>query len=145
MEGSFEKQIQGRWTLVSLVNEQDGKKSEPFGPNPRGSLILTPDGHFSVIVLNANLPKFASNNRFKGTEEENQLIVHGSIAYFGSYTVADVKEKMIIMHVDKGTFPNWDSVDHKRTFIVNGDELKVIDPTTSIGGGINYVIWKRVK
>ncbi len=41
------QQIQGSWILVSLYNEKDGKKIEPFGPNPRGSLILTPDGRFS--------------------------------------------------------------------------------------------------
>jgi hypothetical protein len=144
-ENALEKQMQGNWTLVSLVNEQDGKKTEPFGPNPRGSLVFTPDGHFSVIVLNASLPKFASSNRMKGTPEENQVIIQGSIAYFGSYKVADVKENMVIMHIEKGTYPNWDGVDHKRTFTFNGDEMKVFDPTTSIGGGTNYGVWKRVK
>ncbi len=72
------KQIQGSWTLVSIYNEQDGKKIEPFGAKPRGSLIFTPDGRFSIFCLRASLPKFAANNRMKGTAEENQAIVQGS-------------------------------------------------------------------
>ena len=60
------KQIQGSWTLVSIYNEQDGKKIEPFGYKPRGSLILTPNGRFSIILMRASLPKFAANNRMTG-------------------------------------------------------------------------------
>ena len=72
------KQIQGTWTLVSIYNEQDGKKVEPFGAQPKGSLILTPDGRFSMIFIKANLPKFASNNRMQSSAEENQAVVQGS-------------------------------------------------------------------
>ena len=44
---SLAKQVQGSWTLVSVYVEQDGKKIEPFGSQPRGFMILTPDGRFS--------------------------------------------------------------------------------------------------
>lgn len=57
------QQIQGSWILVSISNEQEGKKIDAFGPKPRGSMILTPDGRFSIILMKASLPKFASNNR----------------------------------------------------------------------------------
>jgi len=82
--GSFKEQILGSWVLVSNVNEQDGKKSDVFGPNPRGFMTLTPSGHFTMIMMNASLPKFASNNRVKGTAEENQAVVQGSVAMFGT-------------------------------------------------------------
>ncbi len=77
--GTLAQQIQGSWILVSIYNEQDGKKIEPFGPKPRGFLILTPDGRFSIIFMRASLPKFAANNRMKGSAEENQAVVHGSL------------------------------------------------------------------
>ncbi len=63
-EGSLAKQIQGTWTLVSIYNEQDGKKTEPFGSDPRGLFVLTPNGRFSMIIMRASLPKIASNNRW---------------------------------------------------------------------------------
>lgn len=133
----------GNWVLESVVVEQDGKKSEPFGPNPRGSLMLAPDGRFSVILLRASLPKFAVNNRVKGTAEENQAVVQGSIAYFGRYTSSEA-DKTLNLHIDGSTFPNWDGDEQKRVVTVSGDELKIINPSAAVGGTA-YSVWKRAK
>ncbi len=140
--GGLGRQIQGNWVLVSLNNERDGKKFEGFGPNPRGSLILTPDGRFSIILLRANLPKFASNSREKGTEEENHAIVRGSIAYFGRYTV-DEDGRTVNLLIDGATFPNWDGQNLKRTFTVEGDQLTYTTPASI--GGTAVAVWKRAK
>lgn len=144
--GAPGQQIQGSWVLVSQYVEQDGKKTEAFGSDPKGSMILTPDGHFSIMLRRASLPKFASNSRAKGTAEENQAVVQGSIAYFGSYTVVSEKEQTVTvnLHVDACTFPNWDDEDQKRIMTVVGDELKVTNPTAAIGGTA-YITWKRAK
>lgn len=141
---SLAKQIQGSWSLVSNVNEQDGKMSDVFGPNPRGFMTLTPTGHFSMIMMSASLPKFTSNNRVKGTAEENQAVVKGSIAMFGSYKVIDEKEHKVMMHYDGSTFPNWDGRDLPRIISISGDEMKMVNPVAQIGGK-NYVTWKRIK
>ena len=141
---SLAKQIQGSWILVSNTNEQDGKKSDLLGPNPRGFLVFTPEGRFSLIMVRASLPKFASNNRLKGTDEENKAVVKGSVAMFGTYKVVSEKENKVIVHVDGGTFPNWDGKDLPRTITVSRDELKQIVPGAAVGG-TNYAIWKRVK
>jgi hypothetical protein len=142
--GTLAKQIQGTWTLVSIYNEQDGKKIEPFGSQPRGSLILTPNGRFSMILMKADLPKFAAKNRMQGTAEENQAVVQGSLVYFGTYAVASEKEHTVNMHVEGCTFPNFNDQDQKRVMTVKGDELNVTSPTSTIGG-VAYVVWKRAK
>jgi hypothetical protein len=36
------KDLVGTWTLVSITREQDGKKTDYFGPNPQGQLIFAP-------------------------------------------------------------------------------------------------------
>lgn len=137
---------QGNWILVELYNEADGKKTEPFGPNPRGSMLLTPEGRFSMILMQASLPKFAANVRTKGTVGENQAVVQGSVAAFGTYMVTGEKELTLNLHIEGSTFPNWDGQDQKRPMTINGDELKVINPNPSIGGtGKNYQVWKRAK
>ena len=143
--GAFAKQVQGSWTLVSLYVEQDGKKIEPFGSEPRGFMTITPDGRFSYILLRASLPKFAADNRMKGTAEENQAIVQGSLATYGSYTVVNEKEHAVKARIEGSTFPNWDGQDQNRTWTVKGDELKVTNPTASVGGGVAYLIWKRAR
>jgi hypothetical protein len=140
---SLEKQIQGSWGLVSLYIEKDGEKINPFGDPPRGSMILMPNGRFSVIFLNSTLPKFAANNRRKGTVEENQAVVQGSLAYFGSYKVMDSKEHMVSFNIEGSTYPNWDGEEQKLIMNVAGDEMRVVNPTPSVGG-TGYPVWKRV-
>ena len=142
--GTLAKQIPGSWILVAMYNEQDGKKTELFGPNPRGIWIFTPGGRFSEVLLRESLPKFAANSRVKGTAEENQTVIQGSFACYGTYAVASDKEQTVNLHIDGSTFPNWDGQDQKRVMTVKGDELTVTNPTGAIGGR-NYSIWKRAK
>ncbi|MBI5848773.1 MAG: lipocalin-like domain-containing protein [Nitrospirae bacterium] len=137
--------VQGSWVLVSIYNDQDGKKTDVFGANPRGSLMLAPDGRFSLTFLRASLPKFASKARQKGTVEENQAVVQGSVAAIGTYTVTGDKDMTLNLHIEGSTFPNWDGQDQKRPVTVTGDDMKMINPTPSVGGGTNLVIWKRAK
>jgi hypothetical protein len=139
------KQIQGSWALVSIYNEQDGKKTEVFGPNPRGFMVFTPGGHYSSVIMRASLPKFASNNRKIGTVEENRAVVQGSFANFGTYKVVSEKEKTIILHAEGCTFPNWDDTNQSRVMTVKGDELRITNPNPTMGGGTNYIVFKRVK
>lgn len=139
------KQIQGSWTLVSNVNEQDGKKTDVFGPNPRGFMVLTPEGRFTMIFLRADLPKYAVNDRKKGTAEEYTTVGQWSIAFYGTYTVLSETEHTVRTNVEGSTFPNWDGKYQDRTMTVVGDELKMINPSPAIGGGKNFVIWKRAK
>jgi hypothetical protein len=139
------QQIQGSWILVSIYKEMDGKKIEPLGSKPRGSMILTPDGRFSIILLRANLPKFAANNRLKGTAQENQAVVQGSLASYGRYAVASEKEHTVNWFIEGSTFPNWDGQEQKRIMTVKGDEMRVINPTPSVRRGVNTIVWKRAK
>ena len=141
--GTLVKQVQGSWTLVSIYVEQEGRKIEPFGSQPKGFLTITPDGHFSYILLKASLPKIAADNRMKGTAEENQAIVQGSLAAYGTYKVVNEKEHTVNYRIEGSTFPNWDGQDQKRTWTVKGDELSITNPTTSVGGGVAYLIFTR--
>ena len=139
--------VVGAWTLVSITLEQDGKKTDFYGPNPQGQLMYDANGRLSVIITRSDLPKFAANNRETGTAEENKAIVQGSIAYFGTYTVSET-DKTISYHIESSTFPNWNGVDRKASFNISGDELSiqvVSGPLTSIGTGTAYVVWKRAK
>jgi hypothetical protein len=141
------KDLVGTWTLVSFTLEQDGKKTDMYGPNPQGQLTYDANGRFSVIIIRSDLPKFASNNRVAGTPEENKAVVQGSIAFFGTYSVSEV-DKIITSHVESCTFPNWNGIDRRTSFNISGDELSTTDvsaPATSIGTGKPYVVWKRAK
>jgi hypothetical protein len=135
------KDLVGTWTIVSITLEQDGKKTDFYGPNPQGQLTYDPEGRFSVIITRSDLPKFASNNRRSGTPEENKAIVQGSFAYFGTYSVSET-DRAITTHVESCTFPNWNGIQRKTSFNISGDELST---TSTIGAGVVHTVWKRAK
>jgi hypothetical protein len=141
--GQAAKELVGAWTLASVTVEQDGKKVEPFGPNPNGSLMLDGNGHFSIVVIRPGLPKFASNNRVAGTVEENKAAVQGSLAYFGTYSASEA-DRMISMHIEGSTFPNWNGTEQKRLFTLAADQLTLTNPTGS-AGGTTQIVWRRAK
>ena len=48
-------QLIGTWKLTSWVTQVIGEDSrEPYGPNPKGRLVITPEGHWIVIITAAN-------------------------------------------------------------------------------------------
>lgn len=138
------KSLVGTWTLVSeMATDASGKKEAAFGSNPKGQVIFASNGHYDLIITRADLPKFAANNRAKGTAEENKAVVAGSITHFGKYSV-DAKDKSFTFHVESATYPNWNGTDQKRSFSISGNNLKWITPNASAGGSAELV-WKRVK
>jgi hypothetical protein len=141
---SLRDEIVGTWTAVSQYVDQDGKKLEPFGSNPKGMVVYTPDGRFILVLQRSTLPKFVSNSRMTGTADENKAIVQGSIAYFGRYSI-DEKDRKINLHYDGSTYPNWDGEDQTRIIKLNGDELKIISPVSAVGGGVVHLVLHRAK
>ena len=141
---SLGQQIVGTWVAVSQYVDQDGKKLEPFGSNPKGIVVYDANGRFVLVLQRSTLPKFASNNRMTGTAEENKAIVQGSLAYFGRYSV-DEKERKINLHYDGSFYPNWDGDDQTRLIEISGDELKIISPVSAVGGGVVHLVLRRAK
>jgi hypothetical protein len=137
------KDLAGTWTLVSVVTEQDGKKTDTFGPQPKGVLMVDANGRYVLTIARADLPKFASNNRMTGTPEENKAIVQGSNTHFGTVAV-NTADKTITFKIETATFPNWNGAEQKRAFTLTGDELTYTVPAAS-GGGTATVVWKRAK
>ena len=134
----------GTWTLVSLKNEQDGKTTEPLGPNPKGLFIFDRGGYYAFLMFVPDLPRFASNSRDKGTPEENKAVVVGSLAHFGTYSVNE-KEGSFTVRPEASTFPNWVGIDQKRLFSISKDEFKMTNPSSSRGSGVSTLILKRAK
>ena len=139
------KRVAGTYEPVSvLAMDAAGKKSDVFGPRPRGQLVLTADGRYSLILMRASLPKFAAKSRLKGSADENKDVVGGSIAHFGKYTIDD-KAGTVTFHVESSTYPNWDGEPQTRPFTAKGDTFVYKVAAVSGGTGSGEVTWKRVK
>src|SRR5579859_2294084 len=111
---SMKDMLVGAWTvLLSDSVKDDGTHVATYGPNPEGSLIFTPNGHYSLQIIRYGRPAFASKNRMAGTADENKAAVQGMISHFGTYSV-DEAAKAITFRIEASSFPNWDATVQKR-------------------------------
>ena len=138
------KDLLGTWLIVSVAIERDGKKTDLYGPNPQGQVIFDASGHFSFIITRPDVSKFASNSREQGTTEENQSVVRGSLAYFGTYSVNET-DQVLNLQIEGSTFPNYKGTATKRPFKLSGDNLTWTAATTSVGTGTAYAVLKRAR
>ena len=131
-------------TTKSIAGTYSPVTVPAYGDKPRGQLILTPDGRYSIVLSRAEMPKIASGSRTKATAEENKAVVDGSIAHTGRYTIDD-GGKSITFHIETSTFPNWNGTTQKRPLSMKGDLLTYTVSTPSAGGASADVSWRRVK
>lgn len=139
-------EIVGAWSLVAVTAElANGTNAEPFGANPKGTIIFTPDGHFALFQSRSELPKIASNDRAKATGEEAAAIVGGSIAYYGTYSVNEA-EKSLSVVLDGSTFANLLGGPAQKRLITSltSSELKFANPRTPSGMTLQTA-WKRAQ
>lgn len=136
--------IVGAWTFVSVVSQSDDKtRGEPFGASPRGIMIFTADGHFSLFQSTAQLPRLAANDRARATPEEAQTLVRDSIAYYGTYTVNEAAREISLTLVGS-TYTNLMSSTPQRRIIttLTPTELAFSNPRTPSGVTL-HTAWRR--
>jgi len=138
---SLQEQIVGAWRQVSIYTEEGGVKTQPYGEKIVGLVVFDRSGYIISFLSKADLPKFAVNNRLKGTDAEYRAVVQGIIAGFGRYTVDG---ETVSIAWEASSFPNRAGTTEKRTYKIVGDEMTAVNPTAS-SGGTSYQKWVRVK
>lgn len=133
----------GTWKLVSETAHQGDKTTQPLGPNPVGMMMFDSGGRFMMLIARPGLPKFAAGKRDSGTPEENKAVLAGLLAFFGTYSVNET-DQVLILHPEASTFPNWNDADQKRFLKLVGDQQIWTNRTPAIGAEVVEVVWKRV-
>ena len=143
---TLKERMAGTWHFViAEVTAPDGKKSFPFGPTPRGMVIFTPAGDFMQIHIASEVPKIANGNRMAATPEEYAVIMRGTIAQFGTYTV-DEEKKTFTLKFTASTVPNWEGTLQTRSIDKLTDEEFInTNPLVGAGRGSAYNLYKRGK
>jgi hypothetical protein len=143
--GQQDNPVLGTWTIVSIDDVRpDGSKRPVFGSSLEGVLIFDAAGRYSLQLCESDRPKFTTNDRNKGTPEENQAAVKGCNPHWGRYTVS-VTDKTISFHIEHALFKNWEGTEQRRSFTLEGDELTYTIPNPSERGVNPVVVWKRAK
>jgi len=131
-------------TMKSVAGAYTIAKTEAYGEKPRGQLILTAEGRYALVLRRGDLKPIAAGARVKGTPEENKMVVDGSIAHYGTYTIDD-GGKSITFNIAGSTFPNWDGKPQKRPLKVSGDTLTYAVAAPSAGNKPGEVSWRRIR
>ena len=128
---SLKEQLPGAWRLVSIYNEENGKKTNVFGDKPLGLAMYDRSGNIIQFIGNPDVPKFAVANRQKGTDKEYRDAMRGTISGFGTYTV---QGDTVTIKWIASSYPNRTGTTETRTYKLVGNELHITNPTASSGG-----------
>jgi hypothetical protein len=137
-------QFTGTWKLIACeFRSADGHIDSPFGHDALGTIIYDASGNMAVQIIRADLPKFASGDKYNGTPEEVKAAFEGSLAYFGRYEV-DEAAGTVTHHVVGSTFPNWIGSDQTRYFVFSGKQLTLSTPPMPMGGVMTtgVLVWE---
>ena len=133
------KQLAGSWKLTSwTIQIIGGEAKEPFGPNPKGRALITPDGHVAFVIAGANR-KPAAN------DAESAALLKSLMVYTGPYTIEGDK---LTTKVDISWNELLTGKDEVRFFQLDGDKLSIrtAEQVSSVYVGTKVVgtlAWER--
>jgi Lipocalin-like domain len=136
----LKNELVGPWKFVSSTTQRDDG-STAWGTDPKGLLIFTDNGRFSLQIMRSDRPRYKSGTRQRASLIENQATTRGTLSYFGTYTVSD-PDHMVALHVDSSSYPNLSDTYQKRKVTLVGDTLTqrlraAADPPCRFGSGRN--------
>lgn len=100
MSESLREQLIGAWELIEycayMPNDESNKKY-PMGPEAKGMIMYTPDGHMSAQLLTPGQKPFS---RISATDDDWAQVGKNYVAYTGQFYLDEHGDKQgpILMH-----------------------------------------------
>ena len=125
MSETVPKELIGSWKLTKWVLQVVGstENKPPYGDNPKGRLIVTPQGDFMVIISGAD-------RKPAKTVEEKAALLDSVLAYAGKSTFEGNKITTTVDMSANEVF-SGERARQVRFFTVNGDNLVIKTPEIS--------------
>lgn len=135
----------GTWRLVSWENRSvgDDQVSYPVGRDAVGYIIYNQDGYMFVAIMAPNRLRFAAEDLFSGTTEEEAQAEETYVSYCGRY---DLQGDVVFHHVELSLFPNWVGTEQERLVELRGNRLTLSTRPILLEGTERtaHLIWERV-
>src|SRR5262245_11128698 len=140
---TLKDELVGAWRFVSATSQRDDG-SATWGVNPKGLLIFTDGGRFSLQIMRSDRPRYKSNTRMRGSLIENQATTRGTLSYFGNYAVNE-PDRVLTFHIESSSFPNLNDTDQRRMVSLADNDLKLENLAPRRGSGSTFQLWERAK
>jgi hypothetical protein len=130
----------GNWKLVSWQVIVGNATQTPFGPHPKGYLLLTRDGRAMALTT--------ADSRESGEGTAERAALHKSmLAYSGKYRI---EGDDFITAVDISWNEIWNGTEQRRHYRIEGDRLFIESapaPSIVYPGKTDYrrLVWEREK
>ena len=111
------KKLLGTWKLVSyeVVWQATGERELPFGKNPTGYIIFTPQGRMMWLIT-------AEGRKVPQTDQDRADLYKSMYAITTTYRVEGDK---YIIKIDVAQTPEWIGLEVMHLFKIDGDRLHV--------------------
>jgi len=110
------RQLAGSWKLTSwTIQIIGGDVTEPFGRNPKGRALITPDGYAAFVIA-------AANRKPAANDAESAALLKTLMVYTGPFTIEDNK---FTTKVDISWNELLTGQDQVRFFKLQGDKLTI--------------------
>ncbi|MBX9775741.1 MAG: lipocalin-like domain-containing protein [Xanthobacteraceae bacterium] len=135
-------QVAGTWSLVSF---RTADNRDVFGASPKGTLILTPNGRYAMILVNPDREKKWTGKSREGADAaELAAAARGLVAQFGEWGIAD-GGKTLVRKVEGALNPALGGREQRIGLALAGDQLTLTDKASGVSGGDSQQVYRRLK
>jgi hypothetical protein len=113
----------GTWRLINVQVDVDGTTVKPFGDNPHGYLVYTPDGHVVVLFAARERPMLFSPSGGRGPRLVETAAANSPLGFLGYAGTFEVRDGQVIHHSEFHIIPSNDGRVEARTVVLDGDRL----------------------
>lgn len=123
LKGPIAESLIGVWRLRKYSDVTEGTaEHDPFGEDPEGLLIYTPDGFVSALLMARDRPNLSGNGFTDSTPDQYPSAGRRFIGYTGRYDVDEAK--LVVTHRPIVAFaPNMIGSVQQRLVNLQGDVL----------------------
>jgi hypothetical protein len=129
-DSDLRETLLGTWRLTNCRENVYGTLVKPYGDNPHGYLVYTPDGHVVVQFAVPERPDLFGPSAdaprvsvLRKTTEANTAI--GFMGYCGTFEILDGE---VVRHMEFGIQLGMSGRVEARTVVIDGDRLTLGTP-----------------
>jgi lipocalin-like protein len=133
------KQLAGSWKLTAwTIQIVGGDTAEPFGPNPKGRAIFSPDGYVTFVIA-------AAGRKPAATDAESTALLKTLLAYSGKFlidgdkftTKVDISWNELLTGQDQVRFVKLEG---DKLSIRTAEQISAVYPGKKVVGNL---VWER--